>query len=211
MKYEELGKAIQQASKQVVTRKFKKLRKKIFGYNQNIKLEIQERRKRCSLWKKEKDEEKQKELEEEYKEQKRKVNDIMDRTEAEEISKIIEKNGNESIDYWKMMRRIKKKVQTTRKIRKANGEMTEDCEEILEAKKEYYQKLYSKPIQSIEEKEEEERIKIGLENERKIGNDLDINKKVSIKEIEDSIMRSKNNKAPGPDHITNEMVKKGKI
>ena len=71
----------------------KKQRKKIFGYNQNIKLEIQERRKRCSLWKKEKDEEKQKELEEEYKEQKRKVNDIMDRTEAEEISKIIEKNG----------------------------------------------------------------------------------------------------------------------
>ena len=80
----------------------------------------------------------------------------MDEIESNEIRKIIDKNGNDKLDFWKLMRRIKNKKQQTKKIRKQNGEITEDIEDILEEKKKYYKNLYSKPKQNQEEKNDEE-------------------------------------------------------
>ena len=87
-------------------------------------------------------------LGEEYQKQKQKVNDMMDAAEAEEIKKIIDKEGKEGLNFWKTMKRIKKKVEATTKIRTEQGEITEDIDEILEEKKKYFCKLYSKSQQT---------------------------------------------------------------
>ena len=57
---------------------------------------IKKRRIKCSEWKKEKDETKKAILEESYKEQRRKVHNMM-----------IGKNGEEQMEFWKMMRKIR--------------------------------------------------------------------------------------------------------
>ena len=68
----------------------------------------------------------------------------MDAAEAEEIKKIIDKEGKEGLNFWKTMKRLKKKVEPTTKIKTEHGEITEDINEILEEKKKYFCKLYSK-------------------------------------------------------------------
>ena len=100
---------------------------------------IKERRIKCSKWKKEKDETKKEILEESYTEQKRKVNNMMDIAEGDEIRKMIDKNGEEQMDFWKMMRKIRNTKQQTNKIRKADGEITDDLMEIMKEKKNYYE------------------------------------------------------------------------
>ena len=134
----------------------------------------------------------------------------MDETEAKEISKIINDKGEETIDFWKLMRKIKNKKQLTKKIRKKDGEITEDIEEILKEKRDYYKNLYSKPEQTKEEKEDEEKKLKEIFAAMKEGNELEMNKEISIKEIEKHIDKSSDNKAPGSDEIINEMLKKGK-
>ena len=52
--------------------------------------------------------------------------------------------------------------------------------------------------------------KKALEKAMKEGRKLEINKIITIKEIEENIDKTRNNKAPGPDQITNEMMKEGK-
>ena len=44
----------------------------------------------------------------------------------------------------------------------------------------------------------------------KRGKNLEMNKKITVKEVENCIEKNGNNKAPGPDEITNEMLKEGK-
>ena len=205
--YIELEKAVQIASKKVVTKEYKIPQKpKIFGYNKILKTEIGIRRNLCSSWKKERNMERRTEKELKYLAQKEKVNDLMDKLEAEEVKKIINKNATEGIDFWKTMKRIKKKPNVFTKIRKENGEITSNIEEILEEKRKYFQKLYSKPAQTDVESEEELEIMERMKELYGKGNELEMNRRISTKEIEDAIKRSKKG-APGPDQITNDMLK----
>ena len=205
--YDSLEKAIQKASKKIISKEYKfPNRPKIFGYNKILKDEIQTRRKLCSMWKMEKEPRRKKDMENLYLEQKDKVNNLMDHLEAEEIQKIIDKNAKEGIDFWKTMKRIKKKPPTFDKIRNDKGEITDNVVEILEEKKKYFKKLYSKPIQTNAESKEEEEILTEIQELFTKGNDLDYNRRIATEEVEESIKRSKNG-APGPDEITNMMLK----
>ena len=205
--YETVEKSIQRASKTVISKSYKIPKQPpMFGYNATIKEEIKRRRLLCSLWKKEPDPVKKCEKEKEYFLQKEKVNSMIDNVEAEEISKIIEKSGKEGMDFWKMMKKIKKRPIASSKIRKENGEITDITSEVLAEKRKYFQKLYSKDEQTKDEKEEEDRIKTKMLETFKVGNDSDMNKRITEKEVDDSINRSKNG-APGPDEITNMMLK----
>ena len=56
------------------------------------------------------------------------------------------------------MKRIKKKPPTFSKIRNERGEITSNVTEILDEKRKYFHKLYSKPMQTAEEAEEEKEI-----------------------------------------------------
>ena len=69
--------------------------------------------------------------------------------------------------------------------------------------------MYSKPAQSPREKEVESTILKNLKEAFESGKELAINKKIMTKEVEHSIRNSKNG-APGPDMITNKMLKEGK-
>ena len=206
--YSMLEKSIRKASQDVIKKTFVTPKQpKIFGYNSTIKNEIKNRRKLCALWKKEKDETKKSVLEIEYLTQREKVNNMIDEAEATEVNKIVEKNGNEKMDFWKTIKRIKKKTIAPTKIRKENGEITDNPTEVLAVKRAYFQKLYAKDDQSKEEKEEEDRIKEKLLEMFRTGNDSDMNKKITMEEVDTSIKKSKDG-APGPDEITNMMLKK---
>ena len=133
-----LERSIQKASKDVITKSYKIPKQpKIFGYNETIKEEIRKRRKLCTSWKREKDKLKKQSREKEYLLQREKVNNLIDKAEAEEVNKIIEKNGRESLDFWKTMKRIKKKPIMPNKIRKENGEITDNPTEVLAEKRSY--------------------------------------------------------------------------
>ena len=73
-------------------------------------------------------------------------------------------------------------------------------------KRSYFQKLYSKDEQTKEEKEEEDRIKKTIFEASEKGNDSDMNRKITVEEVDASIKRSKNG-APGPNEITILMLK----
>ena len=151
--YDTLEKAIQKASKKVVLKEYKIPKEpKIFGYNKALKDEIKIRRNLCTKWKKETNPDMRNEREKLYFKQKEKVNELMDHLEAKEVQKIIDKNGKEGIDFWKTMKRIKKKPPTFNKIRNERGEITSNAAEILEEKRKYFQKLFSKPVQTEEKK-----------------------------------------------------------
>ena len=207
--YEKLEKVLKEAGRRVIKTSTRKDQEHIFGYNKEIQTEIRARRLACSNWKKEQNVETKKILEEEYLKQKQKVNELMDTTEAEEIKKLINKEGKEGLDFWKTMNKLKKKVKPTTKIRKENGEITEDIDEILEEKKKYFCKLYSKPTQTPEEAETERVIMNKLKKAFKSGKDLEMNQRMAVKELEESISISKDG-APGPDNISNKMLKEGK-
>ena len=151
--YDTLERAIQKASKKVVLKEYKIPKEpKIFGYNKALKDEIKIRRNLCTEWKMETNPDTRKEREKLYFKQKAKVNELMDHLEAEEVQKIIDKNGKEGIDFWKTMKRIKKKPPTFNKIRNEWGEITSNATEILEEKRKHSQKLFFKPVQTEEEK-----------------------------------------------------------
>ena len=146
------------------------------------------------------------EREKEYLMQKKKVNEMMDKAEADEVSKIIEKDGKEGLNFWKTMKKIKKKPMNSAKIRKENGDITDNSTEVLAAKRSYFQKLYSKETQTTEETEKENEIKKKMLKMFKVGNDSCLNARITEEELDVSIKRSKNG-APGPDQITNMMLK----
>ena len=75
------------------------------------------RRNLCTNWKTEKDPVRKEDLERLYLEQKQNVNYLMDHLESEEVQKMIDKKGREGINFWKTMKRIKKKPPTFDKIR----------------------------------------------------------------------------------------------
>ena len=141
-----------------------------------------------------------------YFKQKEKVDELMDHLEAKEVQKIIDKNGKEGIDFWKTMKRIKKKPPTFNKIRNEKGEITSNATEILEEKRKYFHKLFSKPVQTKDEEVEEKEILSRIQELYNTGNELEMNQKIEPEEIEKSLKRSKNG-APGPDEITNMMLK----
>ena len=203
--YNELEQAIQKASKEIINKRYDMPKTpQIFGYNEEIKKEIQKRRQLCSIWKKETEPEQRKKREQEYQMQKEKVNELMDKAEAEGIKKILNKNGSEGINFWKTMKKIKKKPATSSKIRKENGEITDDLSEVLQVKRRYFEKLFSKEKQTEKEMLDENRIKVKmLEHFKMEGN---MNEKITEEEVESSIKRSKDG-APGPDEITNMMLK----
>ena len=91
-----MEKSIQKAGKEVMVKRYKKQKKQILGYNEEIRLAIRERRLRCSDWKREKDTTKKEDLEKRYKEQKRLVVEMMDETEGKEISRIIDETGKKN-------------------------------------------------------------------------------------------------------------------
>ena len=66
------------------------------------------------------------------------------------------------------------------------------------------------PIAPDLEDKEEIRCLESITNAMKDNESLEMNRKIVVKEIEDIIDRSKRNKKPGPDFITNEMMKNGK-
>ena len=110
-------------------------------------------------------------------------------------------------DFWKVIRRLKKKPNEEQSMRNKNGEIVEEKRQILECKAEYYEELYSKRTQSREEKEKEGNLCKILEEETKthagLGNRhgeyvRDMNKQITEKEVTRAIMSTKNKKAPGP-------------
>ena len=102
--YKNLDLAIQKASRVIITPKYMKNKKKMMGYNDNIRTAIKERRKKFREWKKEKEPVRKKELELEYSEQKQNVIEMMERAEAEEMEKIVNNEGKEKLDFWKTMK-----------------------------------------------------------------------------------------------------------
>ena len=113
--YKEITACLNKAASKVRrTRKVKvQQNSKILGYNKEIKDTINQRRKACEKWKKEKDQNRKGELKKRYEELKEKVQDLIDKTEGEEIKNMIDKRGKERIDFWKLIRKLKKKEQGT--------------------------------------------------------------------------------------------------
>ena len=110
--YNELEQAIQKASKEIINKRYDTPKTpQIFGYNEEIKKEIQKRRQLCSLWKKETEPEQRKKREQEYQMQKRikqlcaltslwgrnraeKANFVQGGHQIREVREVSEKSGN---------------------------------------------------------------------------------------------------------------------
>ena len=185
---------------------------KILGYNKEIKDTINQRRKACENWKTEKDKNRKAVLKRKYEELKEKVQDLIDRTEGEEIKNMIDKRGKERIDFWKLMRKLKKKDQGTERLENEEKIITTNEEEILEIKRKYFEKLYAKPQLDQEQEETDRKYEKELKEDMNdlAANTEEYNTDFVIKELEDVIDKSKKKSQPGPDIITYEMIQKGK-
>ena len=206
---------IKNAASVVIQKKKIKERNKvhILGYDKVIKEAIKQRRKACSIWKKERNNIQKQQKHQEYLERKQEVNRLIEEAETAEINGMITKQCQDQPNFWKMIKKIKRKKGTEERFKNNMGEMTKETNEILQIKRQYYKELYAKPTQSKEERTQEKKyeqeLNKGLHNE-KANMEKEINKKFTEKKIEVAIDKAKNNKAPGPDGITNEMIKEGK-
>ena len=154
-------------------------------------------------------EKKKEEKEEAYKRKKEETIQIMEKTEAEEIEGLINKKGQEKLNFWKTIKQIKRKEMEGKEgIEDINGKVTKDKEEILNIKREYYKNLYRKDM-TVEEIEREKEYEQELENAftDMSENYKDYNQDFTMKEIHESIKEIKTNK----DGITNEMLKHGGV
>ena len=185
--YKQLTNKIKKASYLVKRKRKMKVRKnsKIMGYNREIKEAIKERRKACEKWKKEKNLERKKEYKIIYDNLRQKTIEKIERTEAEEIQELIEKTGKEKLDFWKMIRRLKKKDRCKEKIENKEKEMITDEHKILEIKRTYFRDLYAKQPQNDEEKQQEkeywEEIEKAIKDEKE--NMKNYNEPFKIKEV----------------------------
>ena len=184
---------------------------KLFGYNQEIKNAIKERRKACQEWRKEKEAKKKEEKREVYQTKREIAVSLMEKAEAEEIDQLIERNGKEKLNFWRTMKQIKKKVSTTEEaMEDENGVITTDPKKIMKIKSDYYENLYKKNLTDDEMKREEEMIRELIEAFHNAEENLKpYNQCFTIEELLKCIALVQMNKANGPDGITYEMLKHG--
>jgi len=88
------------------------------------------------------------------------------------------------------------KKQLIASMRKENGEITKDREEILKICTNFYEKLYSSSIPTPKDIIKE-------------SCDLEEPPPITIKEVENALKKMKHNKAPGPDGITTDLIRIG--
>ena len=189
----------------------------MIGYSREIKQVISERRQAMSRWKREKEETEKELLKEKYLQLKIKAQELIRENQAKAI-KAINDNFQENPNFWKLMKKLTRKQTVDEGIRNEEGKIVRDVKEILQVKRNYFEKLYSKVKVSIDENATKEEVKRDIiemmeisvtdivgEGERKEHEKL--NALFSQKEVEDAIRFSKNSKAPGPDNIINEMLK----
>ena len=134
----------------------------------------------------------------------------MDRVEAEEIDNILNKTSGEKLNFWKTIKRIKRKENEEEVMEDENGRQHTEENKILEIKKNYYENLYKKrntPEQLTEDQLVIRELQNAMDDETE--NRKEYNQPITIKELETSIREAKLNKAAGPDEITNEMIKYG--
>ena len=135
----------------------------------------------------------------------------MEKTEAKEIEQLIKKNGKEELNFWKLMKRIKKKKRSNEEAMEDElGILTRDKKKILKIKSDYYEKLYKKnltPEEEEREKEYEEELRNAFNDKRE--NLKSYNQEFTIEELIKCCKILKTNKAHGPDGITYEMLKYG--
>ena len=105
---------------------------------------IKTRREACHKWKNEKDNEKKRKYEEENKKIRCEVINEIERCEGERIKGLIDE-GKETIDFWKLMKRIKKgkKDKSAKAIKDEDGIIQKNSKDVLEIKRRYYEKLYA--------------------------------------------------------------------
>ena len=131
--------------------------KKLFGYNEEIKKAIKERRIACQEWKKEKEPVRKEEKRKIYQRKRELAISLMEQTEAKEIEKLIKRNGKEELNFWRTIKQIKKKTSTKEEaIEDENGEITKNPRTIMKIKSEYYENLYKKNLSAEETERENE-------------------------------------------------------
>ena len=90
-------------------------------------------------------------------ERKQEVNRLIEETETTEINGMITKQCQNQPNFWKMIKKIKRKKGTEERIKNNMREMTKETNEILQIKQQYYKELYAKPTQSKEERTQEKK------------------------------------------------------
>ena len=213
MTYEKMVAVVRKTSNKI--RKKRKVpankQKKLFGYNEEIKKAIKERRIACQEWKKEKEPVRKEEKRKIYQRKRELAISLMERTEAKEIEKLIKRNGKEELNFWRTIKQIKKKTSTKEEaIEDENGEITKNPRTLMKIKSEYYENLYKKNLSAEETERENEYLKDLEEAFNDIWENLkSYNQKFTKEELMKCIMLLKMNKAHGPDGITYEMIKHG--
>ena len=140
---------------------------------------------------------------------KEEVLQILEKTEADEIAEILNKNGKEKLNYWKFIKRIKRKdSEEVESMEDENKVITKEREKILKIKINYYERLYEKKERD-EDKDKRYREEIEKATKDEEENKKEYNKEFDIEELEQAIREIKLNKATGPDEISNEMIKHG--
>ena len=220
--YDQIESIINSAGMKVIEKRKIKIKKQVpmIGYNKEIKQAISERRQAMSRWKREKEDTEKELLKEKYLQLKIKAQKLIQENQAKAIKSIINDNFQENPNFWKLMKKLTRKQSVDEGIGNEEGKIVREVKEILQVKRNYFEKLYSKVKVSIDENATEEEVKrdiirmmqttatdIADEGKRKEHEKL--NALFSQKEVEDSIRFSKNSKAPGSDNVINEMLKEG--
>ena len=210
-KYTVMEECIQKAGECVIKKRKIKRKRKIpmIGYNKEMKEKIKERRETFSAYVKEKEEAKEQEMKDKYIRIKEEIIQYISDTQRKELSKMISEKNNGKVDFWKIIKDIKRKPEEQEKLKNKDGIMTNNMKEILELKREYYKNLYKKAEMNNEEIIEEQKMKEEIMEQMENRKDDNMNKDFTEEEIQDAMKELKKNKAPGPDGITNEMIQEG--
>ena len=91
------------------------------------------------------------ELKQKYHQKKEEANQHIMESYASEISNIIEGQGTEGINFWKFIKDVKGSRHKKEAIKNKSGKITDNAEEIMYIKKEFFEKLYKKPPSTKEE------------------------------------------------------------
>ena len=73
-----------------------------------------------------------------YLERKQEVNRLIEEAETAKINGMITKQCQDQPNFWKMIKKIKRKKGTEERFKNNMGEMTKETNEILKIKRQYY-------------------------------------------------------------------------
>ena len=154
----------------------------------------------CQFWKKK--------LQEKLDEIGEESNNILTDKMHRKIDTIVEGNGK-LIDLWKIRKQILNKNEKRIAIKNTEGKLLTDEQEIINRYQEYNKNLLKARPPKVQTKEFvnliEQQFKLNY-NDKNYEDD-EINKKFELNELKNQIKNLKNGKAPGPDELTNEVIK----